>query len=184
MEGGKSVSGQRQFIMFKKIKTILRNNKAFSNLELAIGALIMITVISVGIELSTMAIQHNVVSSNINYIARIVEQQGGISNTKPSHYKGSYTTSKTVYNGIKSSLNHVGIADSEWKLKIGTQTFSETYNKSNIPYGTRVTISLTYKHQWPLISHFFPSLGKIERTLNRQIITTHYPRESGTINYN
>lgn len=170
--------------MFKKIKSLLKNNKAFSNLELAIGALIIITVISVGMEFSTMAVQHNAVSSNMNYIARIVEQQGGLSNTKPSTYKGSYTTSKTVYNHIKDSLNHVGIAESEWTLKIGTKTFTDTYNKSDYDYGTRVTITLTYKHKWPLISNFFPSLGKIERTLSRQIITTNYPRESGSINYN
>lgn len=170
--------------MFKKIRTLLRSNKAFSNLELAIGALILITILSVAMELSNMSVQHSVVSSNLNYISRIVEQQGGISNSKPSHYKGNYVTSNTVYQSIKQSLSDIGIKESEWNIKIGSQTFSNTYSNNNMPYKTRVTITLTYQHKWPLISRFFPSAGNMTRTLNRQVITTHYPRESGSINYN
>ena len=170
--------------MFNKLKSILKNNKAFSNIEMAIGAIIIITIISIAMDFSKMAIQHNAISSNMNYIARIVEQQGGISNSKPSHYRGSYITSSTVYAGIKDSLAHVGIRESDWTLTINNATYTEDFNKSDYPYQTRITLRLTYQQRTPLISNFFPSMGTMTRTLERQIITTHYPRESGNIGYN
>ena len=172
--------------MFTKLKSILKNNKAFSNIEMAIGAIIIITIISVAMDFSKLAIQHNAISSNLNYISRIVEQQGGISNTKPSHYKGNYVTSKTVYNNIKDSLAHIGISEADWTLKIGSGTFTETFHKDNYNYKTRVTLTLTYNQKLPLVSNFFPSMGTTKRTISRQIITTHHPRptDSGNIEYN
>lgn len=161
---------------FKRIFKRTQTNEGFSNLEMAIGTIILMTIISVGIAFSQLSVQHFTLSSNLNYISNVVQQQGGIETSKPSHYRGKYATSSEVYQNIQTALESVGFSESEWSISINGQPFTSTTTTDAFDHGTRVSIELRYEQKFPLISQVIHSDGKISKRLHRQVITTYYHR--------
>lgn len=167
-------------IFKQKSKQILKNNKGITSFEAVVGLMIIFIIIAGIVDFSNSNVQLSNVSNVTDYISRIVSEQGGISNTRPSNYYDDiYTTSSQAFNYINNHLANNGITD--WELTITTQNrdyqFSANSNIGPLAYDTPVTVKLTFKHHLKLLNGFL-SLGDMNKTSTRYIKTTLHPRSS------
>ena len=94
-------------IFKQKSKQILKNNKGITSFEAVVGLMIIFIIIAGIVDFSNSNVQLSNVSNVTDYISRIVSEQGGISNTRPSNYYDDiYTTSSQAFNYIN---NHYDI---------------------------------------------------------------------------
>lgn len=164
----------------EKIKKTLKNNQGITSFEAVVGLMIIFVILAGIVDFSNTSVQLSNISNVTNYVSRIVSEQGGISNTRPSNYYDDvYTTSSQAYNYISRHMSNNGITD--WELTIDVRnhsySFSEHTSIGPLAYDTPVTINLKFKYPLKLLSGFL-DLGEISQTSHRSIKTTLHPRSS------
>lgn len=168
----------------------LKNQKGFSNLELAIGTLILITIICAITDFSKTTAADSSVSALANYVSETISEQGGLNSTAPASYKGTYTTTSTLLNHIRQSMDSIGIPDSHWQLYLKGPDATEfievrpTTDTGTYPYKSEVTIMIAYQNNLSLLSDALPgTLPDLNRQITRRAITTYFDRNSSGIGF-
>lgn len=165
-------------LWIQRFKNCLKNNRGIMSLEILIGTIISIMIIFAIIDVFKTSLQHTSISTTLDYVTRIVGEQGGVEPTVPSHYtKEGYLTSGSLYQYIASNLANIGISDSDWSLTIDGQTFTEDATISGYTYKTRLVITLTYRQDWFFLNKFIPGdVPALTRRSTRHVLTSYLPR--------
>lgn len=164
----------------QKFYKTLKNNRGITSFEAVVGLMIIIVVLAGIVDFSNTSVQLSNISNVTNYISRIVSEQGGISNTRPSNYYDDvYTTSSDAFNYIDNHMRNNGITD--WELIIDVKNTSHTFSANTsigpLAYDTPVTITLNFKYPLKLLSGFL-DIGEISQSSHRSVKTTLHPRNS------
>ncbi len=174
----------------KKPLNYLKNQKGFSNLELAVGTLIIVTLICAITDFSKTTAADSSISAIANYVSETISEQGGLNTTAPAGYKGTYTTSKMLLNNIHQSMKSIGIPDGQWKLYLQGPNSSDlievksTTNTGTYPYKSEITLVLTYQNKMKLLNQNLPGkFPDLNRQLTRRVITTYFDRTAGDIGF-
>ena len=168
----------------------LKNNKGFSNIELVLGTLIILTLVCAIADFSKTSAADSSVSALANYVSETISEQGGLNTKAPDNYPGNYTTSATLIDNITTSMNSIGIPEDDWTLSIegpGNSGFIEVTRNTNTgtyPYKSQVTIRLTYSNGFDLLNQNLPTeLPELSRQLVRRTVTTYFERSNGSIGF-
>lgn len=164
----------------EKSHRLLTNCKGVTSFEAVVGLMIIMVVVAGIVDFSNSNVQFSNVSGVTNYLSRIVSEQGGISNVRPSNYYDDvYTTSQQAYNYIDSQMKNNGYSD--WKITIttprGEYEFEPSTSIAPLEYESDVVVKLTFTHELKLLKGFL-SLGDIQKESVRSVKTTLHQRES------
>lgn len=173
-----------------KLFSVLNNQKGFSSLEITIGVIILLVIISAITDFSRTAAADSSVSAIANYVAETLSEQGGLSQTKPEGFIGNYVKPNELLSHIKQSMDSIGIPEDRWKLELQTESdgsprlITSGSDFETLPYKSKLTIILTYQNKLSLLNQQLPvNLPDLNRRLVRKVVTTYFERTASDIEF-
>lgn len=139
------------------MKKLLKNKKGISTIIFAFGITILLSVIYFGTDILKIGNGFSVASQSATEITRIASVQGGIGNSKPSHYPGHYITMSDLDSIVEDKMNAVGYTKEQYAIeinpingggksgKLGAEGMSAT---GNFDYKTEFEVIIVLNYQW------------------------------------
>lgn len=156
-----------------------KNKKGISVLSMVVGVMMAFVAIGGLADLTILQTKFSALSTQTGYVSRVVSAQGGIQSQRIRNYHGRYVTSRELYQNISSAMNHAGISDEDWEVRIGGHVLTPATHVPTVDYGERLSISVSIDYGWPFTSNFIPGDMSNSRTSTTEVITTHRIRDGG-----
>lgn len=188
--------------MLKNIIKKLKEKKGINSIQMAMSSLMVIAVITCMVDFIIISNRMQNISSTINYISRVMSNQGCLANTPETSckinsesgiYKIEYIKNKKfvksseLYETIKSMMNSDGIKDSEWRVYIDGQLLTPSTVTKTFDFKSKIPIEVQIDYRWTNLSNILPvNESTLSGTFNSQIfiVSTYKVRaEDGNIGF-
>lgn len=167
--------------MLAKIRQRIKSKdkRGISVLTMVAGLMMVFIAIGGLADLTILQTKFSALSTQSSYVSRVVSGQGGISHSRIDDFQGRYVTSGELYRNISGAMNHAGISNDEWSVRIGGYELTPGTHIPTQDYGERLSVSVSIDYGWPFTSNFIPGNMRNSRTSSTEVITTHRVRGSG-----
>lgn len=153
------------------------NKKGISSLTMIAGLLIAFIAIGGLADLTVLQTKFSALSSQSGYVARVVARQGGVQTERVPNYHGRYVSTSELYTNIQRGMEHAGISDDEWTLRINNHEIQPTTNIPLVDYEEYILVELTIDYDWMFTNNFVPGDMSNSRTTSKKILNTYRIRE-------
>ena len=147
------------------------NKKGASAIEMVIGFMILIIMISFLMDIISVLLKFSTVSQVSTEVARLAGVQGGISDKVPRGWPGgsdNYVKLDSMNEFINSKFESSGISSDDWSISIKDDNGSigrlgASTGRIETDYLNSFTVETRVKYRWSMVSNFIP--GNIEQTI-------------------
>lgn len=146
--------------MKKTILNLRKNKKGMTAIEMVIGVIIFLIVLSFMLDIMVLFWKFSVVSQTATQVARITGIQGGALTSAPQAWPSAdgYMTIHDLNTMVQDKMDSADVEN--WTMtihngRIGTQGVSST---SQIDYKDSFTVNLTIDYKWKFVSNFIPGM--------------------------
>lgn len=157
--------GGEEDCMLKKLKRFKKDKKGFMAIEIVIGMLMFLAIVSFVSDVALLTWKFNVVAQTNSHLARQVGIQGGLLSSTPENFPGgssAYVTKSQMDEKIRENFKKAGIKESEYSYSLST-------NKAD--YGEMITTTVKATYKWKMISNFIPGDITQEITSKRSVMS-------------
>lgn len=144
----------------KKRKTIKKNQEGVTAIEMVIGVLIFIILLSFMMDILMLFWKFSVLSQTTTQVSRIASIQGGVRDKAPEYWASGddYITIKKLNNMVQDKMDTANIETWNVKIdtgKVGTEGVSPT---KEIDYKSSFEVTSTIEYKWSFVSNFVPGM--------------------------
>lgn len=157
-------------------RAIIKQKKGYGSLEFGIGFFLLIILVAALVDLSRVLMVYDNVGNSIDYVGRVMSDQGGIGSVKPASFEGSYVTSSTLYTQVKTNFESLGIKEADWDLTVNGKPFYNGTIVAPQPYNTEIRIELNYKYRWVLLGGLISIDPTVSNSSSRLVLSDYHTR--------
>ncbi len=156
-----------------KIKRYLKDKKGSAkSIVVVFMSIVVLLLCTLLIEVIVCESSAGYISQTASFIMRTLSDQGGIKTIAPEDYKGTYITSRELYNTLDSGFKEAGFV--EWSLSINGKTFN---SRSNITAKRKEYIEIHLEGAAPVISDLLNiNSDTLAFSANRKMISNYEER--------
>lgn len=155
----------KMFNKLKHSKKDKKGKKGFIAIEIVIGMMMFLAIVSFMTDVALLTWKFNVVAQTNSHLARQVGIQGGLLSSTPENFPGgssAYVSKSAMDAKIKENFKKAGIKESEYSYSLST-------NKAD--YGEMITTTVKATYKWKLLSNFVPGDVTQEITSKRSVMS-------------
>lgn len=141
------------------------NHKGASSIEIIIGIMMLIMVLSFATDILILSWKFSVISQTNTWIARVAGIQGGVRTSAPAGYPDEYITIQNMNEIVSDKLSSAGIEPGKWLVQIGNGRLGKNgvSSSSAYDYKTFFDTSIEIEYKWQFMSNFIP--GDLRNTI-------------------
>lgn len=152
------------------LKNKIKEKDGLNSIELVIGSLVIVMLIAGLTDFINVSNRMQSVSSTMNYVSKIVSNQGCLSpnpetsytkNGKQLYFKSyikdeRYVTPAQLYTAINTIMNSDGISSNEWRVYVDGQLLSSTTETQLFNFRDRIPIVVEVDYNWNTLANLLP----------------------------
>lgn len=182
--------------MLVSLKKNIKSKKGLSSIEMVIGSFVIISLFAVMTDFIRMSSKMQSLSSTINYVSKVLSNQGCITPTNPENiYLSSsgnklysmdyiknkkFITSGELLNTINNIMLSDGIEPDEWRVYIDGVELTSGYTSELYDFRERIPVRVEIDYTWETIGNILPiDNNELSQTLNssQEIVSIYKVRD-------